>query len=206
MSTGIFLAGRGGMIPQGSLAQELLPKQELDGDKPSAESKGIWFFFFHGKRTPGCLSVWEPSSRGHLGWEWCLWYQQSCSGITSWRIPFYFPRNALEGAAFQTGAEKGKSLGTGQTLRSVLQSISEGCAISCLCLQHSRNILKEKSQISHDSLLYWESTRQRNGGWRNLDFIEILQETSISWQWYPHGERKGFPDNLGILKRSSMSG
>lgn len=45
MSTGIFLAGRGGMIPQGSLAQELLPKQELDGDKPSAESKGIWFFF-----------------------------------------------------------------------------------------------------------------------------------------------------------------
>lgn len=44
MSIGIFLAGRGGMIPQGSLAQELLPK-ELDGDKPSAESKGIWVFF-----------------------------------------------------------------------------------------------------------------------------------------------------------------
>lgn len=177
--------------------------RELDRDKPSARIQRV---FSHGKTTPGYLSVWEPNSRGCLGRERCLWHQQSCSGIPSWRIQIYFPRNVPEAAAFQAGAEERKPLGMGQTPTSLLQGSSEGCVISCLCIQHSRNILKDKSHVSLNSVLYWESTRQRNGVWRNLNFTEILQEASILWQWYPHVESERFPENLGILRRSCRSG
>lgn len=88
----------------------------------------------------------------------------------------------------------------------LLLGSSEGCAISCLCLQHSRNSLKDKCHIFHNSVLYWESTRQRNGVRRNWNFTEILQEMSMLWQWYPHVESKRFPENLGVLRRNSMSG
>lgn len=208
VSIGIFLAGeskgRGGTIPSRQPHPWIAAKiGSWIGISQVQESKG---FFSHGKTTPQYLSVWEPNSRGCLGQERCLWHQWSCSGMPSWRIQIYFPRKVPEAAAFQAGAEERKPLGMGQIPTSLLQGSSEGCVVSCLCTQHSRNILKDKSHVSLNSVLYWESTRQRNGVWRNLNFTEILQEASILWQWYPHGESKRFPENLGILRRSCKPG
>lgn len=164
------------MIPSGQPRPGIAAKTgSWTGISQVPESKGV---FIHGKTTPGYLSIWEPNSRGHLVPLTPL----TCSRISSWRIHIDLPRNVLEAAAFQVGVEEGKPLGMGHTPRGLLQSSSEHCAISCLRLQHSKNILKDKSHTSHNSLFYWDFTRQRNLVWRNLNFSEILQETSILWQ------------------------
>lgn len=118
VSTGIFLAGEskgmGGTIPSRQ------PRPGIAAKTGSwiqifqlPESKGLWGFFPMTRQFLGIYQCGSPIP------EVTFVGNGGCSGIPSWRIHIFFPRNVLE--AFQAGEDEGKPLGMGQTPRSLTE-------------------------------------------------------------------------------------